>query len=601
MQAGIGEAFRRVDEERTTRLVRRSARYSMNTWHRLGRSRIDRRTMLRASARAGVGAAGLALVGCGDDDIEDSGDGRRDDEANVVEQPSEPRSGGTARTVNPFDLLSFDQFTTFGLQAMFHGHFMYPKLTAYGTGPDVATNETVAELWLAESLEQPDDTTYVFHIDENAKWEDREPVNGRPVSSDDVLYTYGDPYQSYPNRGLLLPHLNRIDAIGPKIVSFELLRPVQPFLIYVGHQAGPYIHPFEFEDYEGKLSRPVSAASMRMVSYDVGSKVIYERNPDYWRSPKPHIDRLEVVFLSDPSSLVAAFRSGELDITSGLPIQPIPAPDVAELMAEFPDGTWSQVPDLAVWAVTVDLGLAPFNDNRVRRAISLSLDRDAMLSLVGGVEHGGWQSALPPLAPWWRDAKGDPELRPFFERNLKVARELITAAGFGDGTAEITMNTAAFTPNKLEEAQLIQANLAEIDISVSLNVQDLPEYASTTFIGESVGRMGHTGFGLFSDPDEILSSTYVPEGPRSGIINGEEMAKDGRLGELIAAQRGENNPARRKVLIDDLQLHLAEAMYAIPLVSGPVTFFAQPDLKNVHHLQTMAMAPAFEEFWIEES
>ncbi len=184
--------------------------------------------MLRASARAGVGAAGLALVGCGDEDddgIEDSGEDRSDDEASVVDQPTEPRRGGRVRTVNPFDLDSFDQFATFGLQAMFHGHLMYPKLTAYRTGPDVATNETIADLWLAESLEQPDDMTYIFRIDENARWEDREPVNGRAVSSDDLLYTYGDPYQSYPNRGLLLPHLDRVEALDQATVRFRLRQP----------------------------------------------------------------------------------------------------------------------------------------------------------------------------------------------------------------------------------------------------------------------------------------------------------------------------------------------------------------------------------------
>ena len=62
-------------------------------------------------------------------------------------------------------------------------------------------------------MEQPNDLTAIFTINPKAVWQDIEPTNGREVNAYDILYTYGDPYQEYPNRAILLPHLDSGEAV----------------------------------------------------------------------------------------------------------------------------------------------------------------------------------------------------------------------------------------------------------------------------------------------------------------------------------------------------------------------------------------------------
>jgi hypothetical protein len=136
---------------------------SKRYWERLRRERLTRRTMLSASARAAVGASGLALVGCGDDDDDDAvsqapapaeqaaepaaeqAAGQADEQAAPADQAEEEEAvapapekqiGGTLRTWDLTDPISFDQFATFGYQVFLHGHNTYPKLTQLKVGPD---------------------------------------------------------------------------------------------------------------------------------------------------------------------------------------------------------------------------------------------------------------------------------------------------------------------------------------------------------------------------------------------------------------------------------------------------------------------------------
>jgi len=522
------------------------------------------------------------------------------DEEEAVSAQATKQIGGTMRTWDLTDPLSFDQFITFGYQAFLHGHNTYPKLTQLKTGPDQPATKFDPELWAAESVEQPDDLTAIFSLRQDIVWEDKDPTNGRRFNSDDVLYTFGEPYQAFPNRAILLPHLDSVVGPDENTVQFNLIRPLAPLILYLGHQAGPYIYPFEHATWDDSRGNAVSAAAWLFDSYDVGVKARYTRNPNYWLAAEHFTEALEIFFINDPSAVTSALRTGELNLAWNA-FFPIARADVADLMNEIPDGNWEEFPQVEAGGVTVDLAQEPFTDNRVRQAVSNAMDRNAMLDVASSAPPAGaWMTSLPPMGFWYRDPTdpADAEFHKFFKRDIQRSLQLIDAALGPDGIPDQILNTnAGYGPSFTEQSQVLQANYADIGLDVELNVQANAEYYATTFPGKHVGSMGYNRMVGTTEPDEPLSFIYRGDSPRSGIPNGEEMDKDATLAEFLDRQRQETDRDARKVIIDDFQMYLAEQMYLIPVVAPAATLFAAPEIQGVYWTSTFAPAPQVDKAW----
>ena len=588
-----------------------------NYWTRLRNRRLSRRAVLRSAATAGVGAAGLALVGCGDDDddqqvvaqaqpqqeqaaqqaVQQEAQEQQQDQAAVAQAQQQDGPlpiGGELRISDTSDLASFDGFLTFGYKAFLHGHNCYPMLTQFSNNPGQSSIDFQAELWLADSYEQPDDATWLFTIKENAVWEDRAPVNGRAVTAEDVAFSFEEErYGGYPNRGAIQPSLVGVEATDARTVRFDLNGPLAPFLLYLGHHAGPYVMPPELLVDEMSRQTMISAGPFLIDEYDPGSRVTYKRNPNYFDAPKPYADSLVINFISDNSAIAAAFLSGELN-TTWFGVAP---PIVEELENGIPGATWDYEPNLVIGGVFPDLALEPFTDPRVRQALSSAIDRDSILAAGGALETGKWSTALPPMAGWWVDPKEDDALGEYYRYNPERAMQLLDAAGV-DGLSGVPFHTTtAYGPIFAEQSQVVQANLLDVGVEVDLVVNEPTVHYSTIFNGSTTGVIGHTLSVASIEPDEALRNVFIPDSPRSPIPNGELMAEDARLAELLNMQRVERDVEARRQQIYDLQLHIAEQMYSVPWVNAPVSQIARPELSGVQFIQTFAPAPSLEDMW----
>ncbi len=597
-------------------------------WTRMRTRRLSRRAVLRSAATAGVGAAGLALVGCGDDDDdsqqaamqqqdqpeqqEEQVAAQAADQADQQDQPAAqqeqaavaqaqqqdgaPPIGGELRISDTSDLASFDGFLTFGYKAFLHNHQCYPMLTQFSNEPGQSSIDFQPELWLADSVEQPDNATYVFTIKDNAVWEDRAPVNGRKVTAEDVAFSFdGDRYAGYPNRGAILPSLGGVEASDDRTVRFDLTAPLAPFLLYLGHHAGPYVMPPELLEDEMSRQTMISAGPFLLDEYEPGSRVVYKRNPNYFNAPKPYADSLVINFIGDNSAIAAAYLSGQLN-TSWFGVAP---PIVEELENGIPGSTWEFEPSLVIGGVFPDIGMEPFTDPRVRQAMSSAIDRDSILAVGGALETGKWSTALPPMPGWWVDPKEDDALGEYYRYDPERAMQLLDAAGI-DGLGPVPLHTTtAYGPIFAEQSQVVQANLLDVGIEVELVVNEPTVHYSTIFNGSTTGVIGHTLSVASIEPDEALRNVFIPDSPRSPIPNGELMASDARMAELLNMQRIESDVEARKKQIYDLQLHIAEQMYSVPWVNAAVSQIARPEISGVQFIQTFAPAPSLEDMWFK--
>ena len=581
-----------------------------NYWNRLNRQRLSRRSMLSASAKAGVGAAGLALVGCGDDDDDDDdavapgpapdaddqvADDTTDDAADQADDQDTPAddtddaddqavatgpvSGGSIRTYDNGDIASFDGFLTFGYRAFLHGKQTYPMLEKFGVGPDLGPLAFPPVLEMASSYELVDSLTHTYAIKDNANWEDVDPTNGRPVTGEDVAFAFtGDRYDGYPNAGILKNHIDGMDTPDDKTITFNLNKPVAPFRLYQGHHAGPYTMPPEAVAAETTRQNMISAGPFKLGSYNAGASVNYVRNDEY-HGEKTLVDDVEVVFLADDSAIQAAIRTGEIQ----LGIRTIPNTIALDLKEDLPDANWTTFGSNVIGGVFFDLSI--WTDPRARQALNNAFDRDGYLAVTDSYQKGGvWGSlSLPALPPFAIDSEpADSPLHEFFKLDLQRARQLLDAAGVEEGfdAGSIAIPAAnTYGPTFTEQGLLVQANLAAAGLELAVEIRDSTEHYSTTFRG--TGNDG--GFGITSsvqgiEADELFVNMYRGDSPRSPIINGELMFDDQRLTDLIDAQLAAPTVEERTEVIADLQLHLAEQMYMLPLPYLAFSLYAAPEL-----------------------
>ena len=170
------------------------------------RRKLSRRTAIRGSALAGVGAASFALVGCGDDDDDDDDDTNptapsgQTPGASPTTAVKQPVPGGELTFQISSPPPSLDPYTQTSFVNAYMNGLSYSKLYRFKAGvPEVSPADPSMETDLASAMpEQPNETTFVFKLKPNLKWHNVAPVNGRALTSEDIKYAL-DRYMTAPN------------------------------------------------------------------------------------------------------------------------------------------------------------------------------------------------------------------------------------------------------------------------------------------------------------------------------------------------------------------------------------------------------------------
>src|SRR5262245_27338518 len=137
----------------------------------------------------------------------------------------EAKRGGTLR-VRGWDPPHFDPHQTRNFMTMTTLSFVYSKLLRHKVGGEVPPGTFAVEPDLAERWEQPDETTYVFHLHKGVRWHNKPPVNGRELTADDVKFTFTRflTVKGNPER-YLLDSVDRVEAVDRYTVKFVLKEP----------------------------------------------------------------------------------------------------------------------------------------------------------------------------------------------------------------------------------------------------------------------------------------------------------------------------------------------------------------------------------------
>src|SRR5215471_8035050 len=346
----------------------------------------------------------------------------------------QPRRGGILR-VWGYDPPHFDPQLTINGKTQNTVSFVYSTLVQYKVGADVNPGTFTVEPHLAERWEQPDDTTYIFHLRQGVKWHNTPPVNGRELVAEDVKFTF-DRFLTEPgnaNRYMLEP-VDRVEAVDRYTVKFLLK---EPFVWLVNMLVNPWsmwiIAPEVVEKY-GDLKQAehaIGTGPFLLERYEPNVKTVFTRNPDYFLPGQPWVDGVAWLVVSDESAGLAMYRTGQLD-AGPWHWWSVRQQDLDALKKTHPHLQYQDFLSIVNSAIYMRTDQPPFADVRVRRALSQAIDRQALIDAIflKGEQTPAVSRGLPEWSPRI-DERGTGAK--YYQYDPKEARRLLAAAGFPKG------------------------------------------------------------------------------------------------------------------------------------------------------------------------
>ncbi len=294
---------------------------------------------------------------------------------------------------------------------------------------------------VAESWETKDNQTFIFHLRKNAKWS-----NGDPVTADDFVYALRravDPQLASPNVWYLkMTSIKNIadaaegkrpvkdigvTALDNYTLRFELDTKVPYFVAMTGHTSMMPVHQKTLEKSDKPWSNPkefIGNGAFVLDEWVVNERVELVKNPNYWDSANTHLTKVTYIPFENQNASINRYVVGEVDITSDVPTH------MAQKLEQDHQDAYTVVPLLCTYYYAFNTTRPPFDDVRVRKAVSYSIMRDVITDGVTQVGNlpaytfahqytAGFEASQPDFSQWTQA-----------ERDEK-ARQLLEEAGYG--------------------------------------------------------------------------------------------------------------------------------------------------------------------------
>ena len=231
-------------------------------------------------------------------------------------EAGQPKRGGILR-VRGYDPVHFDHHLTNNARTNTTLSFIHSTLLRYKVGPEIMPGTFIVEPHLAESWDEPDDLTYVFHLRQGVKWHNKPPLNGRELVADDVKFTFERFLSEKANvlRETLEP-VDRVEVVDRYTVKFVLKEPFVWLPHRLADSSGMWIIAPEVVERFGDLKKPESAMGtgpFLLERYEPNVKTVFKRNPDYFLTGQPYVDGVEWRVIDDESTGLAMYRTGQID------------------------------------------------------------------------------------------------------------------------------------------------------------------------------------------------------------------------------------------------------------------------------------------------
>ena len=397
------------------------------------------------------------------------------------------------------------------------------------------------------------------------QWHDVPPLDGREFVADDVVATM-ERVRELGHQAYMLTNVEEVVAVDDHTVEFRMSEPFGPLLDYM---ASPWMWIISRDAVEGATDLETTAIGTGpfiMETREPRVTTTYRKNPNFFREGLPHLDGVENPVIPDPSAQVAAFRAGQVDYVAGLSPEELPA------VQQSVPGSQHLVYLVATQPfLSMNMAEEPWTDPRVREAVSLAVDREAMIeSIWGGGVLGSPVTAI--LGDWALSEDERAELQPY---DPDRARELLAEAGFPDGFDTQLMVTTGYGSPTLRASQWVAEDLTAVGIRAEI---EQVEYA--TYFGERLPNVQYEivlGLQTFFAPDEWLRGVHHSDSSRNWS-NISDPQMDAMLEEWIGITDREE-AVEEALSIEQYQM--AELLNPVYLGAYETDLLVQPRVRNL--------------------
>ena len=501
-----------------------------------------------------------------------------------------PKKGGVLNTVgddfSDFDLVYQGKTIENGRD---HG-LVYDTLLRFKRGPGAEYVSQILQPSLAEKWEvSADARTFTYHLRKGVKFADVTPVNGRELTSADVKWSmeyysrtgeFADKKYAASQMQPQYESLQGIDTPDKYTVQVRFKEPFAPFMNYSASQWMPIAAKETFKADEN-LPRIATLVGTGPYIYDLAnsqkdSRFVFKKNPTYWGTP-PYLDGIRRLVVPDESTRVAAFATKQTDI-----IAPATYKVAAGVKQANPQAMLAESLDPYAWTMfTSQKRGGALADIRVRRAISLAMDRNEFNQVVSGGK-GAWA-----LTGSWPGLFTDTEAREMLKYDPEQAKKLLAEAGYGNG---LKLEYLLVATDQVTD-ELFQAQVKRVGIDAQFQILPREQNRAKLYVGDyDVTRIGASGGD--ADFDARLFSFYGAASQNWAVIQDTELDK------LILAQRREGDPQKRRDVQRAVVKRLTEMAWS-PAYAFPVkTMLWHPYVKNYGPHFTVGEDDAF--VWLDK-
>jgi dipeptide transport system substrate-binding protein len=451
---------------------------------------------------------------------------------------------------------------------------------------------------LAESYEvSPDGLTYTFKLRKGVKFHSSAKFKPtRDFNADDVLFTWnrmadpnhpfhkvtpGQTYAYFEDMGMA-KIVDKLEKLDDYTVRFRLKHPEAPFLANVAMDFMS-IHSAEYADKMKAANtpdvvdrEPIGTGPFQFVSYQKDAIIRYKANDQYWDG-RPKIDNLVYAITPDASVRYAKLKAGECQVMA------FPKPADIALMKKDPALKLLSQEGLNIGYVAFNVEKKPFDNKLVRQALTMAVDKQAILK---SVYQGAGQPAKNPIPPtlWgYNDKVKD------YPYDPAKAKELLTKAGYPNGF-EVELwylpVTRPYNPDGKRMAELIQSDWAKLGVKTKLITYEWGEYRKRSKTGEQHAMMfGWSGDN--GDPDNFFGPILSCEAVKGGGNVSRWCNKE--FEDLFQKAKGTNKQAERAKFYEKAQeivhedapmVEIAHSLRYTPMRKEVVNFKMDP---TAHH------------------
>ena len=436
---------------------------------------------------------------------------------------------------------------------------------------DPETNEVVPQI--AESWEQTDDQTYVFKIREGIKFHD-----GSDLTAEDVKFSL-DRARNSAAVSYIVNFIEEVTVDDDHTVTVKTTAPYAPTLRNLAIPFAAIVPKAVVEaDENAFIQNPVGSGPYKFVEWNHGDHVTLKAFDDYYAG-KPETENLIMKVIPETSQRTIALETGEVDLAYDLAVNDIPKVNSDDKLTVY------EIPSLTCWYVSMNMNKKPFDNPKVREAMSMAIDRQTIIDTINA---GSGQTADAIIAPavFGYYSTGVKEYNP------TKAKELLAEAGYPNGfSTTLWVND---NQSRIEMCQAMQAMLLEVGVQCNLEVLEFGSFISRTTAGDhDLAYFGWTT----SSGDADYSYYSLEHSTQQGAAGNRSFLADPDVDKLLEEARSNTNEEERKELYKELAIKLDEINNNIPVYYSSINVGANKkvegfvmDANGYHSLEKVKVA-----------